>query len=769
MTEKPMKTERGVRRLAVFAFAFSIAAALAVYLLTGLVSLLIACGLAVAGVACLVVHGRVGLRLRLIAFGAALGMLAFFGAEALFLAPARAMSGAEGVFTCAARGFPQETERGYRVDARILTGKLPVGGRVYFDNEPEIRPGDTFTVQGRGRASDTLYGDENDALLSSGCFLFLYADGYEVTGSGSRLLYAPQYAARALHDKLCELFSGRTRAFLSALLLGDHTELYRDAGLLDALNVTGMRHIVVVSGMHLAYIVSVVQMLFGRRKRVALITAPLLFLFAAMTGFSASVVRACVMQAFLMAAPFFGREGDSITSLSAAMLLLLLLNPYAAANLGFQLTFAATGGIVLFAEPLFSFGRSLLEGREKRMRALPKRLLYFVIANLSTTLGASAFTVPIVAVRLGYTSLVSPIAGLLVTFPVSLAFLLGFAAVLLGLVWTPGGAALAFIAALPARYTTAVLRSLSSLRFAALYTVNDLAVFWLVYAFFVLLLLFLFRRRGIRLLPAVCCCVLTLSLVALVTFGTSVASDLTVTVLDVGQGQCIAVTSGDAAAVIDCGSASGYDAGKVAVSYLRSLGRREIDAVVLTHYHADHTNGADDLLAAMETGVLLAPDAALSDLECAGELAALAKSRGTDIIYVEDRMTVRLGRAVLELYPPVGDESENERGLTIVCTSGDYDVLVTGDMPSTLERRLVNRYDLPDIETLVVGHHGSKYSTSEELLAKVKPETAIISVGWNTYGHPAEETLIRLENAGATVYRTDLSGNVTVRAGGNHG
>ena len=125
-----------------------------------------------------------------------------------------------------------------------------------------------------------------------------------------------------------------------------------------------------------------------------------------------------------------------------------------------------------------------------------------------------------------------------------------------------------------------------------------------------------------------------------------------------------------------------------------------------------------------------------------------------------------LGGAVLSLYPPVGEGDLNEQGLTALCSAGDFDVLITGDMAGSTERKLVGQYDLPDIEVLMVGHHGSRYSSSQELLQAVRPETAIISVGDNSYGHPTQEAMDRLSQAGAEIYRTDRQGNILVTVHG---
>ena len=147
-------------------------------------------------------------------------------------------------------------------------------------------------------------------------------------------------------------------------------------------------------------------------------------------------------------------------------------------------------------------------------------------------------------------------------------------------------------------------------------------------------------------------------------------------------------------------------------------------------------------------------------------LLRLAEKNGIEVVYVRRTVECPLGGAVLSLYPPVGEGDLNEQGLTALCSAGDFDVLITGDMAGSTERTLVGQYDLPDIEVLMVGHHGSRYSSSQELLQAVRPETAIISVGDNSYGHPTQEAMDRLSQAGAEIYRTDRQGNILVTVHG---
>ena len=117
----------------------------------------------------------------------------------------------------------------------------------------------------------------------------------------------------------------------------------------------------------------------------------------------------------------------------------------------------------------------------------------------------------------------------------------------------------------------------------------------------------------------------------------------------------------------------------------------------------------------------------------------------------------------LTLYEPFGGGGGNEEGLCVLADGGDFETLITGDANAAVEQMLVKYRTLPDIELLVVGHHGSRSYTAEELLETLRPEAAVISVGYNNYGHPAPETVARLLDAGITVYRTDQCGNVTIR------
>ena len=288
-------------------------------------------------------------------------------------------------------------------------------------------------------------------------------------------------------------------------------------------------------------------------------------------------------------------------------------------------------------------------------------------------------------------------------------------------------------------------------------------VIWLVYVYLLLASYLIFRIELRRYIVPACLSAAVLCLALVFTSLLSESPRLSVTALDVGQGQCIVVTSGAYTEVIDCGSDSGRDAGDILTKYLQSRGRTTIDLLVLTHFHTDHAVGVREVLSRNRVLTLAAPDPSVGG-NLSEEIIMLARQRGIQVITVTQDLRAVLGDETVNLYAPLGAAGENERGLSVLCSQEGFDVLVTGDMGVGNERLLVSEKRLPDVELLIAGHHGSKNATSDELLSAVTPEATVISVGFNTYGHPAPETLLKLAQAGIIVYRTDVDGTVSITA-----
>ena len=385
-----------------------------------------------------------------------------------------------------------------------------------------------------------------------------------------------------------------------------------------------------------------------------------------------------------------------------------------------------------------------------------------MLTSFATTLGALAFSTPLGAYYFGTFSVVSLLSNLLCLWMVSLVFGAGLLGLLLSMTVPAVGAAFVPLVSLGVRYVLFVSGLLEGLPLHALYFNTTLSVLWLVYVYALFAVCAIARRGRYRWWIAGALAVAMLLVTARFNALQFERGSLYVTALDVGQGESVALLSRRHGVLVDCGSSNSYiSAGDVAADYFLSAGIRRLDAVVLTHYHADHANGLALLLARVGVDTLYLPDIAEENGEKTAVLA-LSERYGVEVRYVTAETQAVVGKAALTLYPPVGEGGENELGLTILCSAGEFDTLITGDMDSKTERALLDAYPLPDIEVLLVGHHGSRYSTSEELLETVTPEVGVVSVGSNSYGHPTRDALLRLTDAGVTVYRTDLQGNIYI-------
>ena len=754
-----------MRKLAWFAAAFSGAVFLAVYLLPAdsLVPAGALCAFAALGG--LPLRGRARLRALLLCFGLAAGLCWTGVYSALVRAPALRLADTQAAVEAEVTDWPQHGDYSTSVLAEIWAADgRRVTALLYLNGEGAgaLRPGDRLAVTASFRMADTMAGEPTSYYYAKGILLIGSAgEGWTVSAQGGTSpRHWPALFSRALKDSVARCFPESAAPLVTALITGDRTQL--PDSVYSALRRSGLAHVIAVSGLHVSFLAGLITALLGRRRRLsAVVGILLLFFFSAVAGNTPSVQRAALMQSMLLIAPLFDRENDPPTALSAVLMVLLAANPYAAASVSLQLSFAAVAGIFLFTGPLCErWGRRLPRRPVGFWPRLGCRTARVVIATVATTLGAIVFTTPLMAYYFNSVSLISPLTNLLSLWAVSDAFLGGLVTALVGLILPPAATVMAWVVSLPVWYLQWLTAALAGLPFASVAVRSIYLVLWMGLTYGLIFLWILWRGPRGRAVVPVCLSTSALCGALLLQAAAFTGGRLTVSVLDVGQGLSVALWSEGRTALIDCG---GYDAGNVAADHFQALGLSHIDLVILTHYHSDHAGGIPQLLERMDVGLLILPDVE-PESELRAEVESAARAHGVETLLVSDGAGAELGEARLTIYPPLGAGSSNEEGLSVLGSAGEFDVLVTGDMDTTVEKRLVKYGALPDTEMLVVGHHGSKYAASEELLAAITPEVAVISVGYNTYGHPADETLARLAGRGCEIYRTDWSGTVTVTA-----
>ncbi|MGI5970144.1 MAG: ComEC/Rec2 family competence protein [Oscillospiraceae bacterium] len=736
-----------MRKLGIFSLGFAAACFASQYLLPANILLWFVGGALILSIAsALLLRGDWRIRAAVFLSGAAVSFGLSYAHYLTHDVKAAAQDGREEIITARAEAYTEATDWG----CRVLVRTDGLKAYLYLQDDVDIAPGDEITL----RAKLSLPRKEiRDYYNSKGVYLTAVQKSEPVYSRPAKvpMRYWPAVVFNSLKRSIASGFSPDVSGLVNAVVTGDDSGL--EESLVSAISSTGLTHVVVVSGMHFSYLLAFLYLLTGKNPRRRLIALPILLFFMAVTGFTPSVMRAGIIAIILLPAPVLKREYDPLTGLGLSLIIMLGINPKAALSISLQLSYASFLGLLLFSPRIYSAFRQRLHSK---LRILD-RILKYVCSSAAATLGAMALTVPLTAVYFGRVSVLAPLANL-VTLPVVVFIFIGGVIVgALGIFLPLAASALSFIVWPFARYFDWMATLLSRTQAISFSTGNPFLLYWLVFAYAIILLMLLAPRPGKKFYIPLAC--LAVSFCAACCAGLMLYSDtLSLVISDVGQGSCAVLSSGSCSAVFDCGGSKAADKAQNALS---ALGKTSLDALVLTHLHADHAGGAASLISCMKVDALYLPMTADRD-GLLGGILQKAREYGTRVIYVTEDMTLELGNTRVRLVAPLGRE-DNEAGLAAIITRDDFDALITGDMGSETEIRLASRYELPKTEVFIVSHHGSKNGSCKMLLDEIKPDIAVISVGeGNTYGHPSGEAVSRLKSAGAEIYRTDLNGSISI-------
>jgi competence protein ComEC len=536
---------------------------------------------------------------------------------------------------------------------------------------------------------------------------------------------------------------GLAGELLATLLLGessgDWALPFRRAGLAHVLAVSGL-HV----GLLLAMLLWLLRLLRLRKTWQYLLSAIALLGFGLLVGPRASVWRAIIMALIGLLALATGRLKDWPSALAAAMLLLLIYNPWLLFDAGWQLSFLATWGVLALG-PAVGSHLPLLPGHldglisislAAQAATLPLVLFYFYLVT-PLALISNLLVVPLLPIVLGLGVLyllLTPLTGLLLPL---LAWVLNLLLALVG--WLASWPAMSFSPGQPPWFL--VVLPLGLLFAITLNQRTELRR-WLVGGWLFFCLLGLFWQPMVRF----------------------VGNRYQLRVLSVGQGEAIALhlPSGEAL-LFDVGGAGQRIGEKVIVPYLRQQGTFYIGGIYLSHLHTDHIVGLRDVLANFPVRAIYLAEAC-KEAEGFADLLDLTNQFAVPLCLLSagDELTAQAVR-VRVLYPHPGETGglANEDSLVLELCWPGLRVLLPGDTGSQSEELFLSSVETP-VDVLLVAHHGSAYSSSQEFLTAVSPALSVISTGPNRYGHPAPATVERLLRSSRRVLRTDQTGAILI-------
>jgi competence protein ComEC len=637
--------------------------------------------------------------------------------------------------------------------------------------------------------------------------------------SGNRLGFWRSRMRYSILEHIRErgLWTREDAALFASMIVGDDSLLLRDVR--EEFQQTGVYHLLVVSGMNVALLAFAVFWL-ARRLRLpdwaaSLVTIALSVFYAYIAGMGVPIVRAVLMLSLFLVARLLYRDRSALNATGFAALVVLVLSPTALFDAGFQLTFLALLAITGISLPILErtsspYRQALLhldstsydlamEPQLAQFR-LDLRLVAGRVAQISgskkfsTTLSRIAVTGPIAAaIALYELVVVSAITQAVLVLPMRAYFhraaILGLpanilvlplagimlnagvAAIVLSYISLPFARFVALVATAALHWTLACLHSLSQLHIAQ-WRMSDPAPFLLVIAAtgILLALATVHRRRAVA-FAGILSLFLSSGVAAMHhSAPRTEQGKLEITAIDVGQGDSLLLVSPEGRTMlIDGGGSIGpvhseFDFGEdVVAPYLWSRSIDHLDVIVLTHAHGDHIGGLPRLIEDFrpsELWVGINPEVV--------SLQRLYETASTNHVAISRHVagdTLNWGGANIRVLSPPSDwqpklKPKNDDSLALLVRYGETSALLAGDLEKKMERIVAT--ESPGADLLKVAHHGSATSTTPELLDAVHPRFAVISAGYhNSFGHPRQVVLKRLQASGVRTYRTDLLGVVT--------
>lgn len=677
-----------------------------------------------------------------------------------------------------------------RKDTLNINGKLIATLRenIYSKTSeiiPIINPGDEISLKGKlstppGRRNPGDF-DYKKYLESRDVHKLFYTTGYKDVKIISRnnLNFIYQYiifpAKIFALNNIDTLLSGDNASYLKGLVTGERSEISDETK--EAFINAGVMHLIAVSGLNVAYVIIFVTILLSLLrvpfKYRIYITCLFLILYCMFTGSPASILRATIMGITVLMSFVFERKIHFYNFIGVSAMCLLIFDTRLLFDTGFNLSYAATFSMVVIYTRFEESFLHNLKSTTSRFR----KIFSWICVLFFTTLAAQIGTLPLTSLYFGKISFISIFANVVAVPLANISLAIGFLQILSGVISFNLSSVVAESNNILLSIQLEFIKFCAGIKFSFIYIKNFSLL--IIISYYIIGFILLFAKTFHLFFRNLIISILIISILLL--NKTSYEQKMTVTFLDVGQGDCALIETPDGKNIlVDCGNKSKtFDNGEKTIApLLRRKGIDRIDLIILTHMHMDHIGGVNYLLKHFEIGSIIESGQyhitdftnVTDSLISANNIKRLIVRSGDMIDSFEDLRLYFLypdnAHADASDHPTFGNL--NNGSVVFILKYRETEILFTGDVEASGELFIADNYkDFLNTDILKAGHHGSITSSTIPFILKNSPNIAVISCGrFNKFNHPSEIILDRFTRSGAEIFRTDNEGAVIIESDG---
>lgn len=542
---------------------------------------------------------------------------------------------------------------------------------------------------------------------------------------------------------------------LLAILLGDKDKLSED--IQESFKTSNLSHMLAVSGAHVSYIILgltyVLQNSIIGKKNGKIVCIIFLLVFMAITNFTPSVTRACIMAVLTLFSGIIYRKSDVYTNISVAALITLIFNPYNLLDLGFQLSYGGTIGIIIFIKRI----------QEKKSNS---KVINYIKQMALVSIYANIIIIPIMMYHFNTVSFTFIISNIMASPILGIIVITGFLFIITSITVKPLTSLIAIFIKPILSILIKISQICSKLPFSNILVVTP--YMFNVISYYAIILYCIKSKKNNK-CKIIICLLIVLILINFIIY--IFPQKLRIFFIDVGQGDSTLIITPDKKTVlIDGGGSDSFDVGeKVLLPYLLDRRILKVDYVLISHFDTDHCGGILTIMEKVKVKNIIISEQA-EHSENYERFKKLMIHKRIRLIEVKKGDKIKIGRysEFKILFPTSRLLSENPLNNNSIVAQFNYNnfkMLFTGDIEKLAEQQIL-KTEKAEIraDILKVAHHGSKTSSIPEFIKAVRPKIALIGVGKNnTFGHPNQQTIKNLENIKCRIYRTDLQGEIIIK------